>query len=239
MNAQPYPQPPAHAAPVQATPAQYTCPYCDERPLETVARVPYVRGYVVAYTVGYKKMIGCKKCVRKAIYKEAGKSGLLGWFSVTALFLNPVCISYGLVRGVFVGTNPKAVQKQLAAAGLPASPQSVQPLQIAYGLAAAVIAADGKVEAEEVQVAIHHGSHLFHGFDPQWLHQAIGNHKDLPAPEDLAALLANILDDQAKSGVFHYLQSIAAADGNIAAEEQAVLDAVSRRLWPQQAFAAS
>jgi uncharacterized tellurite resistance protein B-like protein len=210
----------------------YPCPYCEERSLETVATVPYVRGFVVAYQVGSKKMIGCTSCVRKQIYKEAGLSSLIGWFSVTAVFLNPLFISYGLVRGIFVGKNPQAVRQQLALAGLPPEPALVHVLQVAYGLAAAMITADNKVEQQEVHVAAQWGQHLFAGFDANMLWHAVQNHKNLPAPAELSSFLAHTLDEPGKQALYNYLQAIASADGHIAPEEQATLNQVAAGLWP-------
>ncbi len=50
---------------------------------------------------------------------------LIGWFSIDALFINPLLIVYSLIRAAFVRANPKAVAKKLADLGLPASPRIV------------------------------------------------------------------------------------------------------------------
>ncbi|MCA9682350.1 MAG: TerB family tellurite resistance protein [Myxococcales bacterium] len=208
----------------------HVCPYCHERNLETVATVPYVRGMLVAYSVGVKKFMGCRRCVRRSIYKEVGVSSLVGWFSVTAAVLNPVMITYGAVRGLFVRQNHSAVRRALAQAGIPEDGVHVDPLRVAYGLAAAMIAADGKVEDEEVSVAIEVGRQLFTDFKANEFFKIMKNHKDLPGVEELSYLLAQILEDNEKALVYQYLVEIAGSDGHVAVEEQEMLDRVRANL---------
>lgn len=207
-----------------------TCPYCNERELETVATVPYVRGMLVAYTLGVKKFMGCRRCVRRSIYKEVGVSSLVGWFSVTAVFLNPLMLTYGAVRGLFVRPDPAAVRRALEQAGIPDEGMSADPLRVAYGLAAAMIAADGKIEDEEVAVAIEVGRQLFADFETDAFFKVMGGHKDLPGVAELAHILGEVLDNKEKSLVFGYLAEIAASDGHVADEEQLMLEQVRTNL---------
>ena len=206
------------------------CPYCHERDIETVATIPYVRGKVVAYTLGVRKFMGCRRCVRRAIYKEVGVSSLVGWFSVTAAVLNPMMITYGVVRGLFVRTDQAGVKRALEQAGIPDDGADVDPLRVAYGLAAAMIAADGKVEDEEVAVTIEVGRQLFVDFVADDFFKVMANHKDLPGVSELAFLLGGILEDKEKSLVFGYLAEIAASDGHVADEEKLMLEEVRTRL---------
>ncbi|NVB42488.1 TerB family tellurite resistance protein [Pseudenhygromyxa sp. WMMC2535] len=208
----------------------HVCPYCHERDLETVASVPYVRGLVVAYTVGVKKFMGCRRCVRRAIYKEVGKSSVLGWFSITAAVINPVMLTYGAVRGLFVRPNPQAVRRALDQAGIPEDGMHIDPLRVAYGLAAAMIAADGKLQDEEVSVAIEIGRQLFTDFSADDFFRVLKNHKDLPGVEELAYLLGQILEDNEKALIYQYLAEIAASDGEVADEEQEMLERVRSNL---------
>ena len=46
-----------------AEPISYSCPYCEGRNIETAAKAPYVRGFVLAYQIGSKSYIGCARCV--------------------------------------------------------------------------------------------------------------------------------------------------------------------------------
>lgn len=207
-----------------------SCPYCRERQIETVATVPYVRGMLVAYTLGVKKFMGCRRCVRRSIYKEVGVSSLVGWFSVTAVVLNPLMITYGAVRGLFVRVDEAGVRRALDQAGIPDEGLEVDPLRVAYGLAAAMIAADGKVEDEEVAVAIEVGKQLFSEFESDAFFKVLAGHKDLPGVSELAHLLGAILEDKEKSLVFGYLAEIAASDGHVADEEKLVLEQVRLKL---------
>lgn len=208
----------------------HSCPYCHERQIETVATVPYVRGMVVAYTLGVKKFMGCRRCVRRSIYREVGVSSLVGWFSITAAVLNPVMISYGVVRGLFVRPDAAGVRRALEQAGIPDEGMQVDPLRVAYGLAAAMIAADGKVEDEEVAVAIEVGRQLFSEFEPEVFFKVLAGHKDLPGVSELAHLLGQLLEDHEKSLVFGYLAEIAASDGEVADEERLMLEEVRGKL---------
>lgn len=207
-----------------------SCPYCHERDIETVATIPFVRGKVIAYSLGVRKFMGCRRCVRRAIYKEVGLSSLVGWFSVTAIVLNPMMITYGAVRGLFVRTDPAGVKRALDQAGIPDDGADVDPLRVAYGLAAAMIAADGKVEDEEVAVTIEVGRQLFVDFVADDFFKVMANHKDLPGVSELAFLLGEILEEDEKSLVFGYLAEIAASDGHVADEEKLMLEEVRTKL---------
>lgn len=207
-----------------------TCPYCHESEIETVATIPYVRGMVVAYTLGVKKFLGCRRCVRRSIYKEVGVSSLVGWFSVTAAVLNPLMITYGAVRGLFVRSDAAGVARALEQAGIPDEGTEADPLRVAYGLAAAMIAADGKVEDEEVAVAIEVGQQLFSDFTADEFFKVLAGHKQLPGVSELAHLLGAILENREKGLVYGYLAEIAASDGHVADEETKMLEAVRENL---------
>lgn len=215
----------------------YSCPHCQVRPFETVVSLPFVRGFLLAYQVGTKKLVGCCSCVRRQIYAQTGWSALIGWFSWTAVILNPICIVYGLARGIVVRPDTKAVARQLAAAGLPTEPTRVDPLQVSYSLAVAMIAADGKIDPREVQWAVYLGQQWLPGFDPAALNRALADHRKLPDVNALALLLRSVLDDNGKLTVYRYLEAIAHADGQIEPTEQAILAAVGAALWPPQAAA--
>ena len=203
-----------------------TCPYCNERDIETVATVPYVRGRLVRHTLGVKKFLGCQRCVRRSIYREVGVSSVVGWFSLGAAMLNPLMITYGAVRGLLVRPNAAAVKRALRHAGLPDEGAHADPLRVAYGLAASMIAADGKVEDEEVAVAIEVGRQLFDNFDANDFFKVLADHKALPGVNELAHVLAQTLEEQEKSVVFGYLAEIAVSDGHVALEETRMLEHV-------------
>jgi uncharacterized tellurite resistance protein B-like protein len=203
-----------------------TCSYCNSRQIETVATVPYVRGRLVRHTLGVKKFLGCRICVRRSIYREVGISSLVGWFSVTAVVLNPIMITYGAVRGLFVRHDAVGVRRALEQAGFPDDGMEADPLRVAYGLAAAMIAADGKIEDEEVAVAIEVGRQLFSDFDANDFFKVMAGHKELPGVSELTHLLGKVLEEKEKSLVFGYLAEIAASDGHVALEETRMLEHV-------------
>ena len=213
-----------------ATTGGYPCPYCHDAQLETVATAPYVRGLIAAYMIGSKSFIGCTSCVRKKVFGEAGLSLLIGWFSITAFFINPVLIIYNMIRGCFVGENQPAVAKKLNQLGLPESPQVADVKSVGFALAASMILADGVVEEAELQAAEKAGDEVFGEFDEAALRMIVMDGKDLPPVEDLASMLRDVLDDEAKDKVMVYLAEIAMADGHVAPEEREMLERVRRGL---------
>jgi uncharacterized tellurite resistance protein B-like protein len=208
----------------------YKCPYCRTNNLQTSAKLPYVRGYVLAIEHGHKQLVGCTPCVRTEILKETGKSALFGWFSPTALILNPIFIIYGLGRCLFVSTNLDAVRKVLKEAGIPEPAQPVNIVQIAYSLAASMIVADKKIDEAEVALASEIGARILDGFDAAEFRKTVDNHKNLPEPAELAGLLRDVLTDEGKVLVYRYLGAIAHADGEMSAEEAKLLGVVMDRL---------
>lgn len=93
--------------------ANLRCPMCQQGPVEATATVAWIRGFVLAYQFSRKTVIGCVPCVRKQLLAEAGKSALLGWFSISALIANPFLITYNLIRAATVSPNQQAVLQRL------------------------------------------------------------------------------------------------------------------------------
>jgi uncharacterized tellurite resistance protein B-like protein len=208
----------------------YLCPYCQKNHLQSVVTLPYVRGFLLAVQHGRKKLIGCRSCVRTQVYKETGISAAVGWFSPTALILNPIFIAYGLVRGAFVMTNLVAVRQVLKESGIPEPEEPVDLLSVAYGLAAVLIAADNKILPEEIAIASELGKRIFENFSDADFQATLDNHKALPQPEEYAAMLNRVLKDEDKLTVFRYLLAIANADNEISEEERKLLDRIGLKL---------
>ena len=208
----------------------YKCPYCRTNYLQTSAKLPYVRGYLLAIEHGHKQIVGCTPCVRGQVLKETGKSALLGWFSPTALILNPIFIIYGLGRSLFVTTNLEAVRKVLRESNIPEPAKPVNIVQIAYSLAASMIVADKKILEEEVALASEIGARILDGFDAAEFRRTVDNHKKLPEPAELAGLLRDVLTDDGKVLVYRYLEAIAHADAELSAEERSLLATVADKL---------
>jgi uncharacterized tellurite resistance protein B-like protein len=217
----------------QSSDAGYPCPYCHQRSLETTATAPYVRGLLVAYMIGSKTFIGCVPCVRKKLLGEAGLSLVIGWFSLYSIVINPCFILYNLMRTVFVKPNPNSVAKNLAALGLPASPQVLDINMVGCALAASMILADGKVEESELLAAEKAGDEVFDNFDEAALRMIVEHGKGLPPVEDLAMMLRDVIDQEAKEKVMVYLSEIALADGHVAPEERQMLARIGKGLGMQ------
>jgi uncharacterized tellurite resistance protein B-like protein len=162
--------------------------------------------------------------------KESGKSALIGWFSPTALILNPIFIEYGIGRSLFVRTNLDAVRKVLKEAGIQEPAEPLNLVQVAYSLAASMIAADKKILPEEVDVAAEIGSRILENFDAAEFRKTVDNHKNLPEPAELAGLLRNVLNEEGRILVYRYLLAIAEADKDVSQEETALLGTVAERL---------
>lgn len=192
-------------------PIKYPCPHCQHRNIETVATAPYIRGMVLAYQYGTKPFFGCTRCVRLKVLGEAGLSALIGWFSITAVFVNPFLILYNLLQTPFIRVNYAKARDRLRAAGVPDDP-GMDLTDVGYALAAWMITIDQTLAPAEVERARELGAKFLRAFDPQRLDEALGNVKTLPAATELAALLSELSPD-GKKAMFDYLLAIAQADG--------------------------
>jgi len=200
----------------------HICPHCKTNHVETIATAPYVRGFLVAFQIGSKTIIGCTSCVKRKLFNEVGLSMLLGWLSITALIINPFLILYNLIQGFTVGPKPNEVNQKLRALGIPTNPQSINLTQVGYSLAAAMIKADGKVDPAEINIAELIGSKIFPDFDRNKF-RAVVESKNLPNTQSLTALLKDLLNEEGKTVLFKYLTAIAHADGHVDANEKAML----------------
>jgi len=208
----------------------YICPYCQKRHVQTAVKTPFVRGILLMYIMGRKQFVGCVPCVRLKILKEVGWSLLIGWFSLTALVINPFLIIFNLIRAIFVHPNVEKVHKILKRAGVPTDPSYIRVTSLSYGLASAMITADGKIEDEEVVIAEEIGKKLFEDFNTEEFRETVYEYKHLPSAEDLAGIIKDGLDDISKSMIFNYLYSIANADGEMAKEEAELLERIAEKM---------
>lgn len=214
----------------------YLCPICQERSVETVVKIPSVRGYVLAYQMHSKRLPACASCARKAMLKEAGRSLLLGWFSPTALIVNPFLILWNLGRAPFVSRDLQAVKTLFKEAGIPDPGEQPDLQRVLYGLAAAMITADGKIEPTEIDVALAVGGRISADFDPRAFHDTVERHASLPPAEEYAGLLAPVLSEEQKRLCLSYLSAIALADGEFASSEEALLRRVAKEMAADQAW---
>ncbi|MEL7534917.1 MAG: tellurite resistance TerB family protein, partial [Bacteroidota bacterium] len=208
----------------------YNCPYCQVRPLETVSKAPFVRGYVLAYQLGYQKLVGCVRCVRIRILRQAAYSLLLGWFSITALIINPFLIIWNLLQAPFIKPRPKRVEKALKRMGLPINPQKANLTDAGYALAASMITADGKIESNELMIAEVQGQDVFGEFDKAEFRRLVSDYKELPPAVDMAALFSDLLTADEKAKIYRYLEAIATADGDFAKVERELLNEIGLKM---------
>jgi len=192
---------------------------------------------LLAYQIGHKSFIGCVACVRKKVLAEAGLSALIGWFSITALLINPFLIVYNLLQGVFLREKRNKVSQKLQELGIPENLETIDLTSIGYTLAVSMIKADGKVEEAEIEMAEKIGERIFEDFDEAKFRLLVQENKRLPATKDLAILLKDALNQEGRTIVFEYLAAIAQADGHIDTSEQHMLIELARILeisLPQQ-----
>lgn len=176
--------------------AAHACPYCQTRAIETVATLPYVRGDGLGARFNAKTIAGCRTCVRKQLLFETLRSSLDGWASPAAALANPVLITYGLARAGAVRRDPERVRSMLEAAGISDPGRGKEPVRIAYGLAAALISADGRIDKEEIRTASAVGKQLFPDFSDEDFLAVVAAGRDLPEPAELAAVLKRVVNEE-------------------------------------------
>lgn len=93
-------------------------------------------------------------------------------------------------------------------------------LSIVYGLAAAMIVADGRIEQAEIEQAETLGKRLIPNFNHDDFMKIIRGHKSLPRFNDMVDTVAPLLPMEAKIEIFDFLQAIATADGQISPDER-------------------
>ena len=204
------------------------CPVCRERDIETVSTAPYVRGFVVAISFGTKGFIGCVPCVRGQLLQEAGLSALIGWWSITALFVNPFMIVINLGKAAFLQPDAKKVADALQRAGISATAPDLA--KVASALAAKMVLADGRVEASEMTTAEEIGKRIVPDFSVDDFRALVRDHKQLPDAMHLANLLSQAVAPEGCEVVCRYLLAIAAADGSIDDKEAALLTQIMMKL---------
>ena len=114
--------------------------------------------------------------------------------------------------------------KFLAAMGLVPPPagekqQTDYLLHATYHLAAAMVAADGRIERQEITVAEGIGGRMFENFDPIDFRDCCNHPDELPDPVRTADYLTGTLSRDQKETIVRYLNAIAAADGEVADSE--------------------
>lgn len=93
-------------------------------------------------------------------------------------------------------------------------------LNIVYGLAAAMVVADGRIEQAEIDMAEKLGHRLIPNFDDEAFVKVIKGHKQLPRFNDMVDAVAPLLPMEVKIEIYEYLSAIASADGQMAPDEK-------------------
>lgn len=125
--------------------------------------------------------------------------------------------------------------KLMVAMGVATIPEKAQHeenyfLRTTYCLAAAMVGADGRIEPEEIAIAEGIGSHLIEDFDAVDFREVCNNPTEQPDVQELTELWTSALGDDQKSHILRYLTAIAEADGEVAPEEQSLLERLSKTL---------
>lgn len=102
-------------------------------------------------------------------------------------------------------------------------------LDAAYVLAVTMIFADERVERAEIGIAESIGARLFQNFDPVTFRELFDVRDQLPSFDSATAILDEVLVPANKKRVLAFLTEIAAADGDIHAEERALLNRAAAR----------
>lgn len=93
-------------------------------------------------------------------------------------------------------------------------------LNIVYGLAAAMVVADGRIEQSEIDMAEKLGHRLIPNFDDAAFIKIVKGHQQLPRFNDMVDAVAPLLPMEVKVEIFEYLNAIASADGQMAPDEK-------------------
>lgn len=198
------------------------CPYCQKATIDTAATVTFMRGFLIAHQHGEKRFIGCSPCVAKQIRAEVGRSALYGWFSPTALIVNVFLIPWNLVKSYRVKPDRAAARAVLRELGVSDKEEAAQIDEALYAAMAAMIKADGKIDAGEVASAQALGPKLISNFSGDRLAEKL-KAPATPLPQ-LASILNVAMKQSDKEIVLKALVFLAYADGRLDRSEAEMLD---------------
>ena len=102
-------------------------------------------------------------------------------------------------------------------------------LNIVYGLAGAMVVADGEIEGHEIEMAETLGARLIPNFDNEAFLKVVRGHAQLPRFNDMVDAVAPLLPMEAKVEIFDYLQAIATSDGQLSPDERHFIHHVEMR----------
>ena len=123
--------------------------------------------------------------------------------AATAPYVRGFLIAFQYGTKSFVGCT-SCVRKKLDQTGIPLDQANIDITQIGYTLATSMMAADGQIDESEVVVATDLGKKVFDDFNEGDFSRVVKS-GDLPAAEDLAVLLREVLTDEGKAADVSYL----------------------------------
>lgn len=116
------------------------------------------------------------------------------------------------------------------AAKPPEETKQNQLLHATYSLAAAMVGADGQIDAHEIAIAEAIGKKLFEDFDSVEFREYCNNSGQMPDVMKLAEAMKEVLEDEHKELIITYLRAISEADGNTSEPEETLLKQVASGL---------
>jgi tellurite resistance protein len=120
--------------------------------------------------------------------------------------------------------------KLMVAYGVAKPPEKTEQNQLlhaTYSLAAAMVGADGKIDAQEIAVAEAIGQKLFEDFDSVEFREYCNKPEQILDVVRLSESMREVLKDEHKELVIMYLRAISEADGNLSEDEEALLRKVA------------
>ena len=189
------------------------CPLCEQAPLETVKQVPFFRGYVVVFQHGHKRFAGCVSCVRKQMLLECLKAVTFGWLSPKALVCTVVETPVTFCRALMLGRDDKSVVRFLDELAIPTNNHDDRLRESIYGIAAAIIMADGQTHPSEIEIAEEYLSTILPKYERSELMRYIGEWNKSKSVLASAQFLNRFVSDEGRQVLLEMFLNIAFADG--------------------------
>ncbi|MCA9293362.1 MAG: TerB family tellurite resistance protein [Phycisphaerales bacterium] len=196
------------------------CPSCQKRPIVTAYKYPFFRGYVLAWSHGERRSLGCCSCVRKQMLAECAKAVTFGWVSPKALLCTVCCTPVTFARALAVRPKPHKVRELLDELGIPTNQHDLRVNDALYSVAAAMIKADGYAEPSEIDLAAELLARLIPDFQKDALVARVESWKAGAAPGEYLIFLNKFLNAKGRDMLLMLMAGIALADGRADARER-------------------
>ena len=120
--------------------------------------------------------------------------------------------------------------KLMVAYGVAKPPEETERnnlLHATYSLAASIVCADGKIDVQEIAAAEAIGQKLFEDFDSIEFREYCNRPEQVADVASLSEALREVLEEEHKDLILKYLRTISEADGNLSADEEALLKQIA------------